>query len=133
MSEFAARLMNRIEQLAAENAVLKARVADLEKALNGVEPHVADLLARLKKAEDTIERTASYAGALGACHRQIGELEGKLAEAERVLRICAHYPPAGMRPQDKKPFFSGFIPAEQRAAREYFAARTTDREGASHE
>jgi hypothetical protein len=53
-------------------------------------------------------------------------LEARLAEAERVLRICANYPPAGMRPQDAKPFFAGFIPAEQRAARKYFSARATD-------
>lgn len=49
-------------------------------------------------------------------------LAARLAEAERVLRICANYPPVGTRPQDAKPFFAGFIPAEQRAAREYFEA-----------
>ena len=58
--------------------------------------------------------------------REIIRLNERLAEAERVLRICANYPPAGMRPQDAKSFFAGFIPAEQRAAREYFTARATN-------
>ena len=111
------------DALSAENAALKARLAEMEKALDGIAPFVSKVTARLAEAEQEYQDA-----------RVVREqLEARLAEAEHVLRICANYPPSGMRPQDKKPFFSGFIPAEQRAAREYFAARTTDREGASHE
>lgn len=82
--------------------------------------------AQLTEAEASRQRmmdnAAAFAEALGERREENEALAARLAEAERVLRICANYPPAGMRPQDAKPFFAGFIPAEQRAAREYFAA-----------
>lgn len=90
--------------MASDYDALKARLA-------AVEDECADLIAG--KEYQAMQRT-------------LGEVNARLAEAERVLRICANFPPSGMRPQDAKGFFKGFIPAEQRAAREYFTARATD-------
>lgn len=40
------------------------------------------ITAELVSLREAAERAVLYAGALGACHRQIGELEGRLAEME---------------------------------------------------
>ncbi len=105
---------------------LAARLAELEaRELDGGIEACQAMAKRVVAAEARLAELELVTD-IGAEHRKRKAAEARLAEAERVLRICANYPPAGMRPQDAKGFFSGFIPAEQRAAREYFAARATD-------
>jgi hypothetical protein len=57
----------------------EARLADLEKALNGVEPHVAGLQTRLADAE---ERHYRYV-------KGVGELADRAARVSEIIAYCA--------------------------------------------